>query len=54
MADNDQNTNELTQQQKQLILQLFKKGIYKDKDKVNTFIRTLSSLWGIDFQDDEE
>lgn len=47
MADNDQNIDELTQEQKVLILQLFKNGVYKNNNNVNRLLKELSSLWGI-------
>lgn len=49
MADNNnQNIDELTQEQKVLILQLFKNGVYKNNNNVASLIRELSSLWGLE------
>ena len=43
MADNDQNIDELTQEQKVLILQLFKNGVYKNNNNV-TIVGVLNEI----------
>lgn len=49
MADNENNNSEeLTREQKILILKLFKSGVYKRNNQVNSLIKRLCSIWEID------
>lgn len=52
MADENTNNNEeLTREQKILILRLFKNGVYKRNNNVSTLIKRLSTIWEIDDQE---
>ena len=46
--ENTNNNEELTREQKILILRLFKKGVYKKNNNVNTLIERLRTIWGIE------